>query len=167
MPRRFKPWHAKHHPIRLESAQACPAGSYVRTATSYKTDFHTSVSGSCDVYIYDSQIPGCVYHSTQNRGIGSTTIEEIGAFGWTVVYPNPNNFPAQLDTRPSGTSSPDSPSWTFYYEGDRTVDFKSNITVTACNLQPNFVLAQAAFTAVKCVPNTTLSGSRGVVRGVQ
>ena len=124
----------------------------MRTGTTYKADFFTQVSGSCAVYIYDGSTGSCVYNATQFRGIGSTQIEEIGVAGWTIVHPNPTNYPPQLDTRLSGTSTPDNPAWTFNYEGERTVQFKSNITVTACNLQPNFVLTQMAFKAVKCVP---------------
>lgn len=106
---------------------------------------------------------GCFYHQTQYRWIGGSTVSEIGAPGWTTVYPNPNNGPQQLDTRQSGTSTPDTPTWIFNYEGERTVPFNSNIYVTACNIQPNTVATQADFKAVKCLPEWQMTSQQKIV----
>lgn len=43
------------------------------------------------------------------------------------------------------------------------MQFKSNITVTACNLQPNFVLTQTDFKAVKCVPEWLMTSQQKLV----
>lgn len=145
-------------------SKACPADSYIKAGTQYDTNFHTLVSGSCRVYVWDAVAAACVHHSTQYRGIGASTISEVGVSGWTAVYPNPNNFPPELDTRLSGSSTPDTPTWWFWYEGERTLKFGSNIVVTNCNLLPNSVSAEINFNVVKCEPKFETDSNGNIIR---
>jgi len=139
-------------PFVSRSGNDCAAGSYLRSSVSYNANFRTEVSGTCDVIIWDPAIPGCRYDSTTNRGIGASTINENGVAGSVIVYLNPNNFPAIIDTRLSGTSAPDTPTWTFNTQGEnRQLRFQSNILATSCSLL-NSVQTTIGFTVVACVP---------------
>jgi hypothetical protein len=151
---------------RASAGASCPAGSYVRTGSSYQADFLTNVSGSCDVYVWDNDLKACRYDQTQYRGIGATTIEDIALAGWVVVEPNPNTFRPQVDSRLSESTIPDNPSWTFNNEGERTLQFKSNLTMTLCELQPTFVQTQIGFKAVKCVPTWNMTPQQALIHNL-
>jgi hypothetical protein len=147
-------------PYVSRNGQACQEGSYVRQGTTqYVVDFYTQATGYCEVYVTDQG--QCVLHEEQFRGIGATIISELSAPGWKVVYPNPDNGPTQLDTRPSKTSTPDVPQWNFVYEGERTLRFDSTLNSTACNLTPFYTDKEVGFKAVKCLPQwkTTMQGA--------
>lgn len=95
--------------------------------------------------------PSCPYYDTQYRGIGASSIIEVGVYGWVIVYPNPNSNPATLDTRGLNTSTPDIPQWTFYYEGERQLQIQSNISEN-CSSTVTSVAQTVTYNVVKCEP---------------
>ena len=151
-------------PFVSRNGNQCEAGAYVRRAVPYTVHFLTQVSGSCDIYFSDYLPPACIFGSTQNRGVGWSGVYEAGVSGTTSVYPNPNNFPQTLDTRQSGTSAPDNPTYSFSVEGaNRTLTVESSIYATNCDFQPESVTTQIAFTVVNCVPQW-LKTEQGALR---
>ena len=140
---------------------ACAPGSYVRTGTSYDAHFRTITHASCDIYVWDTGIPGCRLDHTDDQGVGASSIIEYGVPGWSVIQTNPvSSFPLQLDTRQSNTSTPDTPTWNFGTEGQRVLRFQSTLENVCAGLEPS-VEEDIAFNAVACIPkfNTVISGA--------
>jgi hypothetical protein len=128
---------------------ACQDGSYLKLGGAYDADFLTTVYGACELHYVP---PSCPVYQTDYRYIGSTSITEVGVSGWTIVVPNPNNYSTStLDTRALNTSTPDTPSWTFYYEGARQLNTQSNLS-TNCSSSVNSIDTTKTYNVVKCEP---------------
>src|SRR5687768_7108993 len=137
-----------------KNGTACPAGTWVQKGQSVTVDFTTQSAGSCQVNKPLGSPPTCQLWQTQYRGIGLTRITTSNDGGYAAVYPNPNTGPVFLDTRPAGTSTPDSPSRSFGNEGEQTVTWHSNLNATACNFTPLTVSSTPiTFRVISCAPD--------------
>ncbi len=89
---------------------------------------------------------------------------EVGVTGQIVWYPVPSTPAPQLfDTHIDGTTSPEHPTWSFYYEGVRTLHFRATIYTTACNIGPSELTHDRSYRIVRCIPRFTTTSQDQVV----
>jgi hypothetical protein len=130
--------------------------TYLKVGTQYQVDALATVTGYCQRTGFRCPTAltcGCYPDPNEYRGVAAINIRELDVSGAVVFYPNPNTGPATCDTRASGTTTPDSATWTFTVQGVRTLRYKNQVaTASACNEGLVSVETDRRFIVTKCIP---------------
>jgi hypothetical protein len=90
--------------------------------------------------------------SPRYRGVAFIRIKDTEEVSATFYYPDPNSGPPTVDTRASGTTSPDSATYSFTKEGVRTLGYGLAVKTSFPCENPNLEkTVNRQFVVTKCV----------------
>src|SRR5215510_5075237 len=123
------------------SCQAAPA-TYVVRGNQYTLHTKATADGSCTLRAYDTQTQQCVITAVQQRGVSGTYVSVVlpinpGAYAIGPIYPvnaqGMSEIRHEMDSRIPNTTVPPGRTWSAFYEGETTFQFRENIYPTSCN----------------------------------